>query len=120
MRSVATLYSVLLLTAAPAFAQTLPLPSGHKMKVVIDSAPQQAAIYLNDKSFGIQGYTPSTLRLPKGTYTVILELPGFKAVSRPVTVVRSQTFMLPLEREAKPATLDVRSVSNDSASGGTL
>ena len=50
-------------------------------------APQQAAIYLNDKSFGIQGYTPSTLRLPKGTYTVILELPGFKAVSRPITVV---------------------------------
>jgi hypothetical protein len=111
---------VLLLTAAPALAQTLPLPKGHKMRVVIDSAPQQAAIYVNDKSFGIQGYTPSTLKLPKGTYTVILELPGFKAVSRPITVSRSAQFMFPLEREAKPATLDVRSVSNDSASGGTV
>jgi hypothetical protein len=122
MRSVATLYSVLLLTvaAAPAAAQTLPLPSGHKMRIVIDSAPQQAAIYVNDKSYGIQGYTPSTLKLPKGTYTIILELPGFKAVSRPVTVVRSTQLMFPLEREAKPATLDVRSVSNDSASGGTV
>jgi len=122
MRSVASLYSVLLLTTASglAWGQTLPLPAGHKMRVVIDSAPQQAAIYVNDKSFGIQGYTPTTLKLPKGTYTVILELPGFKSVSRPISVTRSAQFMFPLEREAKPATLDVRSVSNDSASGGTL
>jgi hypothetical protein len=113
------LYS-LLFVSAPATAQTLPLPAGHKMRVTIDSAPQQAAIYVNDKSYGIQGYTPSTIKLPKGTYTIFLELPGFKAVQRPITVVRSQTFMFPLERETRPATLDVRSVSNDSASGGTL
>jgi hypothetical protein len=118
-RAAATLYSLLLL-GLPAFGQTLPLPAGHKMRIKIDSAPQQAAIYVNDKQFGIQGYTPATLKLPKGPYTIILELPGFKSMSRPITVVKSQTFMFPLDREAKPATLDVRSVSNDSASGGQL
>jgi hypothetical protein len=90
------------------------------MRVTLDSAPQQAAIYINDKSYGIQGYTPFTAKLPKGTYTIILELPGFRPVSKPITVVRSQAFMFPLERQARPAVLDVRSVGNDSATGGQL
>src|SRR5581483_411215 len=88
-----------------AHAQTLPLAPGHKMRVTIDSAPQQAAIYINDKSYGIQGYTPFTARLPKGTYQITLELPGFRPVTKPITVVRSQAFMFPLERQARPAVL---------------
>ncbi len=95
---------------------------GHKLRVKIDSSPPQAAIYIDSKDYGIEGYTPSTLRLPKGTYTVILELPGFAPVQRPITVTRSQGFFVPpMERQARPAVLDVRgSAANDSANGGQL
>ena len=44
----------------------------HKMRIKIDSQPQQAAIYVDNKESGIKGYTPSTIRLPRGTYTIIL------------------------------------------------
>jgi hypothetical protein len=91
------------------------------MRVKIDSAPQQAAIYVDSKEYGIEGYTPQTLRLPKGTYTIILELPGFQQVQRPIEVKRSQAFVFTLERAARPAVLDVRvSQANDSALGGQL
>ena len=64
---------------------------------------------------------PSTLRLPKGTYTIILELPGFRPVSKPITVTRSEGFIFTLERQAKPAVLDVRATSaNDAATGAQL
>ena len=70
----------------------------HKMRIKIDSQPQQAAIYVDNKESGIKGYTPSTLRLPKGTYTIILELPGFQPVKKPITVTRSEGFIFTLER----------------------
>ncbi|MDB4969096.1 MAG: hypothetical protein JWN44_4785 [Myxococcales bacterium] len=95
--------------------------STHKMRVKIDSQPQQAAIYVDNKATGIKGYTPSTLRLPKGTYTIILELPGFRPVQKPITVTRSEGFIFTLERQAKPAVLDVRATStNDAATGAQL
>ncbi|MFI5290096.1 MAG: PEGA domain-containing protein [Polyangia bacterium] len=105
-----------------ASAQLKPRPRlrGHKMRIKIDSQPQQAAIYVDSKDYGIEGYTPATLRLPKGTYTIILELPGFQPVQRPLTVTRSEAFVFTLERQARPAVLDVRSVGNDSATGGQL
>ena len=57
--------SVLCLTAI-AGAQPAPPPppmpqmprparSGHKMRVKIDSAPQQAAVYVDSKQYGIEG-----------------------------------------------------------------
>src|SRR5262245_37828232 len=98
---------------APASAQTMPLPlrKGTKYRVKIDSSPQQAAIYIDSKQYGIQGYTPSTLKLPKGPYKVIIELPGFKPMERDVTVSRAEAFVFTLERAPRPAFLDVRSVS---------
>jgi hypothetical protein len=113
----------LLAAADAAEAQTKPRPPrpGHKMRVKIDSQPQQAAIYVDDKAYGIEGYTPTTLKLPKGTYTIILELPGFQPVSKPLTVSRSEGFMFTMERAVRPAVLDVRAPqANDSAVGGTL
>ena len=93
----------------------------HKMRIKIDSQPQQAAIYVDNKESGIKGYTPSTIRLPKGTYTIILELPGFAPVKKPITVTRSEGFIFTLERQAKPAVLDVRATSsNDAATGAQL
>jgi hypothetical protein len=91
-----------------------------KYRVTIDSQPQQAAIYVNQKEGGIQGYTPTTLKLPKGQHTIILELPGWKPVQRPINVTRSEKFIFTLERQARPSVLDVRSVASDSASGAQL
>jgi hypothetical protein len=118
------LWGVLLvvLSGGGASAQTTPRPPrpGHKMRVKIDSAPQQAAIYVDSKEYGIEGYTPSVLRLPKGSYTLILELPGFRPVQRAITVTRSEGFVFTMERAARPSVLDVRSSVNDSATGGQL
>jgi hypothetical protein len=95
--------------------------SPRKMRIKIDSQPQQAAIYIDHKESGIKGYTPTTLRLPRGSYTVILELPGFRRVEKPITVTRSEGFIFTLERQARPAVIDVRpSANNDAASGAQL
>ncbi len=107
-------------TSALAQTQPLPLRKGTKYRVKIDSSPQQAAIYIDGKQFGIQGYTPSTLKLPKGPYHVIIELPGFKPMERDVTVKRAEAFVFTLERAVRPAIIDVRSVAGDSATGGQL
>ena len=113
--------AVMLLTGA-ASAQTRPRPArpGHKLRIKIDSQPQQAAIYIDSKEYGIEGYTPTTLKLPKGSYTIIMELPGFKPVQRPINVTRSEGFIFTLERAARPAVVEVRSVATDSATGGQL
>jgi hypothetical protein len=111
-----------LLSAAPAAAQTQPLPlrKGTKYKVKIDSSPQQAAVYIDNKQYGIQGYTPITIKLPKGPYKVIVELPGWKPMEREITVKRAEAFVFTLERQPRPAVIDVRSTAGDSASGGQL
>ncbi len=98
----------------------LPLKTGTKYRIKIDSSPQQAAIYVESKQYGIQGYTPSTLRLPRGPYKIIVELAGFKPMERPINVRRSEAFVFTLERAARPAVLDIRSVAGDSATGGQL
>jgi hypothetical protein len=98
----------------------LPLRRGTKFRVKIDSSPQQAAIYIDGKQYGIQGYTPMTMRLPKGPYHVFVELPGFKPVERDVVVTRSQAFVFTLERAPRPAVIDVRSTPGESATGGQL
>ena len=98
----------------------MPLRKGTKYRVKIDSSPQQAAVYIDNKQYGIQGYTPLTMRLPKGPYHVIVELPGFKPMERDVTVKRAEAFVFTLERAPRPAVVDVRSTSGDTATGGQL
>jgi hypothetical protein len=127
-----SIVSVLCLTAlagaqpmppAPPPPAQMPRPArtGHKMRVKIDSAPQQAAVYVDSKQYGIEGYTPVTLKLPKGTYTIILELPGFAPVQKPIQVTKSQAFVFTMERQARPAILDVRApAGNDGAMGAQL
>jgi hypothetical protein len=106
----------LLVLSSPLHAQ-----SSDKLRVKIASQPPEAAIYIDSKDAGIKGYTPSTLRLPKGSYTVILELPGYRPVSKPITVTRSQAFLFPLDKQAKPAAFDVRAApNNDAATGAQL
>jgi hypothetical protein len=117
------LVAPLLAVSSLAFAQAHPKPEwqkGHKLRVKIDSAPQMAAIYLDSKDLGIQGYTPSEFRLPKGTYKVILEAQGFKPQEQLLTVSRSQAFAFTLERQARPAVIDVRSGTDQSALGASI
>jgi hypothetical protein len=98
-----------------------PLFADEKVRVKIDSQPSQAEIYIDSKDAGIKGYTPSTLRLPKGSYTIILELPGYRRVEKQVVIGRAQAFLFPLEKAAKPAALDVRAApGNDAATGAQL
>jgi hypothetical protein len=121
MRSPISVAYAASLVALVALGSTAAAQSPHKMRVKIDSQPQQAAIYVDSKEAGIKGYTPTTLRLPRGTYQIILELPGFRPISKPITVTRSEGFIFTLERQARPAVLDVRaSGGNDAATGAQL
>src|SRR6185503_18917595 len=61
------------------------------------------------------------LKLPKGTYTIILELPGFQPIQKPLVVSKSQAFVFTMERAIRPAILDVRApAGNDGALGAQL
>jgi hypothetical protein len=110
-----------LLGVSSASAQTAPRPAkkGTKYTVKIDSSPQQAAIYLDDKKYGIVGYTPYTGKLTKGAWTLIIELPGYKPSSQAVTVgSASREFFVPLEKGS--ATLDVQTASDPNVAGATI
>src|SRR5262249_18021309 len=102
------------LLGTPAFA-------AKKYKVKVDSSPQQAAVYLENKAGGIAGYTPAELRIERGDHKIIVELPGYKPMETTITVKprAGQEFKYVLERQARPATLDVRA-SDDTANGATL
>jgi hypothetical protein len=111
------------LWSARADAQARPQPQwtkGHKLRVKIDSSPQQAAIYIDSKEYGIQGYTPAEFRLPRGAYKIIVELSGFKSAEQNITLSRSQGFSFTLEKAARPAILDVRAATDQSALGGLI
>lgn len=110
--------------AAPAAAQPQKPweRKGQKFKVKIDSSPQNAVIYLDSKEFGPLGYTPLETKLTKGTYKVILELPGYKPLTRDITVGRrNDPFIFVLERLPRPAVLDLRvSPADQSAAGASV
>src|SRR3954451_13916430 len=67
--------------------------------VKIDSAPQGAAIYINDKSCPAVGVTPWTGKLNNGDYTVIIEAPGYDPATKPFKVAKvrkTQEMFVPL------------------------
>jgi len=94
-----------------------------KYRVKIDSAPQKAAIYLDDKKYGIAGYTPWSGRLPKGTWKVILELEGYEPAERTIVVRRTRSWQetfVPLVKKVMPAKLDVRPDADKNAFGAEV
>lgn len=94
-----------------------------KYKVRIDSAPQKAAIYLDDKKYGIVGYTPWSGRLPKGNWKVIYELKGYEAKEKTIYVRRTRTtqeFFEPLVKKEEPGILDVRADADKNAFGAQV
>ena len=117
--SVALLALVSVLDAQPAAAQSAPAirppVRGRSHRLKIDSSPQQAAVYWdagaapNPKNFGIAGYTPLTIKVPKGPVKIIIELAGFKPQEQNLDVRKSQTVTFTLERAPQMARLDLQS-----------
>src|SRR5688572_15625368 len=69
-------------------------------KVVIDTVPTGATIYIDSKDDGPRGESPLELELPAGTYTVIAEKDTYDPEFAKLTVAKS--------RAAKPVELIVR------------
>src|SRR5260221_1960855 len=89
----AILGSASVLGGATALAQQVRPPvKGRSQKVKIDSSPQQAAVYWiagptgQPKDYGIAGYTPLTLKVPRGAVTFVVELQGWKPQQKAVDV----------------------------------
>jgi hypothetical protein len=129
--SLAALASVVLggIVSSEAVAQQIqprPRIHGRTFKVKVDSSPQQAAVYWDagdrtaPKDYGIAGYTPITLTVPKGSVRIIVELNGWKSQEQIVNVRKKQTVTFTLERAPQPARLDLQSAANGSAVGGDV
>jgi hypothetical protein len=122
--SVALLAVVSALDARPAAAQAAPAirppVRGRSHRLKVDSSPQQAAVYWdaggapNPKNFGIAGYTPLTIKVPRGPVKIVIELAGFKPQEQNIDVRKSQTVTFTLERAPQMARLDLQS-SGDGA-----
>ena len=106
-----------------AAAQTQPRPPVKgRYKLKIDSSPQQAAVYWDSsagqqpKLYGIAGYTPITIKVPKGAVKIVLELSGFKPFEQVLDVRKNTTISPTLERAPRVAKLNLQA-SADGASG---
>jgi hypothetical protein len=97
-------------------------PKTGRYSVKIDSAPQGAPIYLNDKTCQI-GVTPWSGKLNKGDYTIIIETPGYEPANKQwhVGALRStQELFLPLVKKADPPKIDVRADADKNMFGATV
>jgi hypothetical protein len=102
-----------------------PAVKGRSHKVKVDSSPQQAAVYWSagsgdPKAYGIAGYTPITLKVPRGGVKFLVELQGFKPQDKTLDVKKSQTVMFTLERAPQMAKLDLQSTTDGSAAGADV
>ena len=119
--SITALAIVSALAPGDALAQTQPRPPVKgKYKLKIDSSPQQAAVYWDSspnqqpKLYGIAGYTPITIKVPKGAVKIVIELSGFKPFEQVLDVRKNTTITPTLERAPRMAKLDLQS-NTDSA-----
>lgn len=124
---------VLLLTALGATDATAQMPrprapiKGRAFSLKVDSSPQQAAVYWDigttpaPKDFGIAGYTPITLKVPRGNVRLVIELKGFRPQERDVDVARNnQALTVTLERVPQPAHLEVVAANDGGAVGADV
>jgi hypothetical protein len=110
-------------TSAHAQAASCPGNKPGRFAVKIDSAPQGAAIYINDKSCPAVGVTPWEGKLNNGDYTVIIEAPGYDLATRPFKVARvrkAQELFIPLVKKLDPPKIDVRADSDKNVAGATV
>jgi hypothetical protein len=114
------------LGGASALAQQIRPPvKGRAHRVKVDSSPQQAAVYWiagqtgNPKDYGIAGYTPITVKVPRGPVTFVVELQGFKPQTTTKDIRKSQTVSFTLERAPAMAKLDLQT-TDGSATGANV
>ncbi len=117
--------------AAPPAAPASPLPRprirGRAHRLKIDSSPQQAAVYwdvggpaANPKAYGIAGYTPVTIKVPRGPVKIVVELAGFKPQEQDLDVRKSQTVPFTLERAPQVAHLEIAASPDSGAQGAEV
>jgi hypothetical protein len=100
-------------------------PFKGRYKLKIDSSPQQAAVYWDaspagqPKAYGIAGYTPITIKVPKGQVKIVLEVSGFKPFEQTLDVRKNTNIAPTLERAPRMARLDLQS-NTDSAGADAL
>jgi hypothetical protein len=103
-----------------------PRVKGRSYKIKVDSSPQQAAVYWDSGSapsprdYGIAGYTPIDLKVPKGAVKIIVELRGWKTQERDIDARRAQPISFTLERQPQPGQLDLRAGADGSAAGAEV
>jgi hypothetical protein len=129
-----TLASVVASSDAAAQTQPRPKVKGKTYRLKVDTSPQQAAVYWDagatgqPKLYGIAGYTPLTIKVPKGAVKIVVELSGFKPVEQVLDVRKNQPLTLTLERAPRVARLDLQAGTDaagaevfiDGASKGTV
>jgi hypothetical protein len=96
--------------ATAALAAPCPTTTPGKYAVKIDSAPQGAQVYINDKTC-LVGNTPWSGKLAKGTHTVIIEIAGYEPMSRQFNVAavrKTQELFVPLVKKADPPKIDIK------------
>ncbi|MDX2021530.1 MAG: PEGA domain-containing protein [Deltaproteobacteria bacterium] len=102
---------------------------GRLHKLTIDSSPQQATVFwdastakvpADPKAFGVAGYTPLTITVPRGTVKLIIELKGFKTIERELNVQRTEKQTFTFERAPEAGRLDVRASAGGNATGGEV
>jgi hypothetical protein len=122
-------WSLALLLAVAGFSSTAhaqancPGNKPGRFAVKIDSAPQGAAIYINDKSCPPVGVTPWEGKLNNGDYTVIIEAPGYDLATRPFKVAKvrkAQEMFVPLVKKLDPPKIDVRADADKNMFGATV
>jgi PEGA domain len=100
--------------------------NGRAYTLKIDSSPQQAAVYWDaaatpaPRDYGIAGYTPLTLVVPRGSVRVILEMKGFRTQERDVYIAKPETLLVTLEKAAQPAHLEVVAANDGGATGAEV
>lgn len=118
--------TLLLLGLSPSAAHAQANCPGNKpgrFAVKIDSAPQGAAVYINDKACPAVGVTPWEGKLNNGDYTVIVEAPGYDLATRPLKVAKvrkTQEMFVPLIKKLDPPRIDVRADADKNMFGATI
>ena len=117
----AALTTLAVLLPRPASAdEPRPLRKGRSRIVQLESAPPQAAIYLDDKRYGVVGYTPWKGKLVEGAYKLILVKEGFQEHTSDIVVDRKNTrFTRGLERDLR-AFIGISTVSDPNVQGAAV
>ncbi len=108
--------------AQPAASVPQPRPKlkGRTHVLRIDSSPQQATVYWDSRDYGVAGYTPISIKVPRRVVKLIIDLRGFKTIERDVDVKRSQTITFTMEKATQPGKLDLRSMADGNATGAEV